>query len=61
MEMMTNHNNSLENIILTTSNCFPTMVYIINHVNDITNVHGHLSNTHLWRYYDGHEVVKKSI
>ena len=44
---MTNHDNSLGNIILTTSNGFPTMVFILNHVNDVTNIHDQLTNAHL--------------
>ena len=46
-EMMTNHDTSLGNVILRTSNGFPAMVFIINHVNDVIDVHDHLTNARL--------------
>ena len=51
----------LEAVIFPKNEGLPTMDYTINHGNDITDVNDHLTNTHLGRKNDGHDVVKMVI
>ena len=42
-----NHDKPSEIVEIKTSNGFPTMVFTIDHVNDVTDIHDHLTKARL--------------